>query len=223
MDILYVTISYVILFFCFGIWMVKRLNNSSYYFIKNSDFFIFMSAKKYRHLFLILCVVMLVFGVFFERVYGIFGEPSALTLGLSGSYVIQYIFNKNICISKKALSWFGLMAFFIVLMALGVFSKLGIDFYHRYFDDLSLAIHYLFFMIIFAVALVLDKKNFWLAWFVLLAFTFSIMNSHIILDYVADVWLFLFGFMVVVKYSFYGIKQLFALAMLKIKNKKAIT
>lgn len=219
LPILYATIAYIVLFLFLGIWVANALNQTTYRFIKENDFFIFLMAKKSRHLCFFIILIITVLTVLFDWIYGVFGEPSVLTLALTALYVGEYIANKPLTLNKKAVSWFGIVAFFIVLTALGAFIGIGIDFYHRYFDGVSLAIHYVIVAVMFGVALMLDKKSLWLAWFVLLGFVVSLMSSVVVLDYVSDIWLFMFGLAVLSKKTVAGIKKISTVLTVKYKKR----
>lgn len=143
----------------------------------------------------------------FKRVHGIFGEPSVLTVSLCLFYVSTQVAGTRFLVNQQALCWFGLSTFVIVLMSLGALSGIGVDFYHHYTDVQSVIYHYGAFALVFVVAFYLDKKTLILAWICLVAYVSSLMNSQFILDYVADVWLFLLALFLMIRGFVYAIRH----------------
>lgn len=188
----YVSVAYVILACFVGVWLSLRVNQA---FAKT--FFANHFLSKINRWW--ACVpILVVLGSCFESIYGIFGVPSVLTLALAMSYLIQKLTGKAVLVNQKTQAWFGAVAVLIVLMALGVFNAIGVDVYHR-FDGVSLVVQYAIIAMIFVVAYLLDNKSSWLAWAVLLMMLYNPMQSLGVLDYVADIWLFVWGIAFFVK------------------------
>lgn len=182
----YVSVAYVILACFVGVWLSLRVNQA---FAKTffANYFLSKINRWWA------CVPILVgLGACFDWIYGVFGVPSVLTLALAMSYLIQKLTGKAVLVNQKTQAWFGAVAVLIVLMALGVFNAIGVDVYHR-FDGVSLVVQYAMVAITFVVAYFLDNKSSWLAWAVLLMVLCNPMQSLGVLDYVADIWLFVWG------------------------------
>lgn len=192
----YVSVAYVILACFVGVWLSLRVNQA---FVKtftktlSANHFLFKINRWWA------CLPILVgLGACFDWIYGVFGVPSVLTLALAMSYLIQKLTGKAVLVNQKTQAWFGAVAVLIVLMALGVFNAIGMDVYHR-FDGVSLVVQYAIIAMIFVVAYFLDNKSSWLAWAVLLMMLCHPMQSLGVLDYVADIWLFVWGIAFFVK------------------------
>lgn len=191
-DLAYVSVAYVILVCFVGVWLSLRVNQT---FAKTffANYFLSKINRWWA------CVPILVgLGACFDWIYGVFGVPSVLTLALAMSYLIQKLTGKAVLVNQKTQAWFGAVAVLIVLMALGVFNAIGVDVYHR-FDGVSLVVQYAMVAITFVVAYFLDNKSSWLAWAVLLMVLCNPMQSLGVLDYVADIWLFVWGAGFVIK------------------------
>lgn len=158
-----------------------------------------LSLKNKAVISVLLSILLL--GVFYKIIFGIFSEPSLLTVMLCVSYGLSIVLNNEaLKMDKKALNLFAGFAFFLILTSIGVFIDFNIDFYHHYIDEKSLLIHYTLFGLLFIIATFLDKKCILLAWGCLLGFVFGVMNSGFILDYVADFWQFMFAIILFVKF-----------------------
>lgn len=191
-DLAYVSVAYVILVCFVGVWLSLRVNQA---FAKTffANYFLSKINRWWA------CVPILVgLGACFDWIYGVFGVPSVLTLALAMSYLIQKLTGKAVLVNQKTQAWFGAVAVLIVLMALGVFNAIGVNVYHR-FDGVSLVVQYAIIAMIFVVAYLLDNKSSWLAWAVLLMVLCNPMRSLGVLDYVADIWLFVWGAGFVIK------------------------
>lgn len=183
---------------CMAIFLFLYLNN----FVKKS---IQPTAYlyKYRLAFLLFIVVILVAN--FQYVYGIFDKPSVLTCLLclfysihqiKNTYLNKYINTDYLYFNTKSLYWFYAMAFCIILSSLGV----GIDIYHRYFNLSSIFWHFAVFVFVFVGAFYFDKKTLIIAYVCLFAYVCHLMNTAFILDYIADIWLFLLALYVGISY-----------------------
>lgn len=192
----YVSVAYVILACFVGVWLSLRVNQvfaKTFTKTLSANHFLFKINRWW------VCVPILVgLGACFDWIYGVFGVPSVLTLALAMSYLIQKLTGKAVLVNQKTQAWFGAVAVLIVLMALGVFNAIGVDVYHR-FDGVSLVVQYAIIAMIFVVAYLLDNKSSWLAWAVLLMVLCHPMQSLGVLDYVADIWLFVWGIAFFVK------------------------
>lgn len=186
----YVSVAYAILACFVGVWLSLRVNQAfAKTFTKtlSANHFLFKINRWW------VCVpILVVLGSCFESIYGIFGVPSVLTLALAMSYLIQKLTGKAVLVNQKTQAWFGAVAVLIFLMALGVFNAIGVDVYHH-FDGVSLVVQYAIIAMIFVVAYLLDGKSSWLAWAVLWMMLCHPMQSLGVLDYVADIWLFVWG------------------------------
>lgn len=143
------------------------------------------------HLPICLSLSALLVFLTFPYLYGVFGEPSVLTCVLVILFACNRVLNRPVFINRRALWWLLTCSMVVVLSALGVGSVVGMDFYHHYADGGSVSWHYAFFALVFVVAFYLDKRTLISAWLCLLGAVFSVMNSHFILDYIADIWLFM--------------------------------
>lgn len=178
----------------------KIINNKKLHSINNHHLTKLFSKNQYWLIMVLLALVLLLLAWCFEWWYGVFGTPSVLSVCLATMFLAHHIFAVSMPkiapkfrLNRQVQLWFGAVAIVVILMALGFFNVLGIDFYNRYFDGTSFFVQYAIVMMVFLVAFMLDKKSIWLAWAVLLTFATGIMNSAFIFDHIADFWLFIFG------------------------------
>lgn len=140
---------------------------------------------------------------------GVFALPSALTVALCIYFlVVSLSCGRYTPISRRALVWYSMVAWGIVWSALGALPIFGVDIYHQYLLDWHIIVHYVIFLLVFLVGYLLDKKTVVLAWFCLLALMLSLQNSQFVLDYVADVWLFMLGLWLFIRWLGRVLKRL---------------
>lgn len=183
-----------------------------------------------------IIIIVLVFLYFaFDYVHGVFGTPSVLTTLLCLFYILDFLkssilrisiknnvayplINKTWIIHQKARNFFYITSALIILSSLGIGTNVFIISYHHYMDKLSIFVHFGFLSFVFMIAFYFDKKTLIIAYLCLLAYLGNIMNNVFILNYIADVWLFLLALCVVVQYIKRFIQYLYTSVAIRPKS-----